>query len=452
MYYKTGQNKINGKILICEDCLDNKIVTCQICGNNFKKNDQDFYIKYDNHFYCDACYNQHIVKCTNCAQLLNTKNKNEYFQHDGDFYCNDCYEEIFYNCEICQKTCDKGEMYFTYDQNRNQVLVCQDCLGELQFSCEQCSTTINRYIDDYEETHNGEYICQKCYENHYVYCDGCNQVFRQDEIGGYDDNGVYCFQCYNQLVGVRQKSNKKLVDPQQEKDVKQYGHNTKIKVKLKKRLNQQQTNEYIGIQLQLQNSNDNAKQTTDFINQVSKNKKLICKSDGSLSDLYGVEIVTQPCTYNYHLRSFGWQNIFNLIKKYHMNNVSNSGLHYHLSKNNFSLQQLKGLDYFVNHCVTYLSLLGGRDYGNTYSYNPATPNKEQWGANKTDRFEAVNFENQNTVQLRFPQSTDNYNIFKKRLRMIHNICKLVKFFTFQDMKLMDQQGLTYIFKQLVKQL
>lgn len=443
------------QMCVCDDCLDGDFQQCYHDEQHYNKanmielENHNSYYDVNDQVYCVYCYNKYVRKCVNCSDCIDTQAETtKYF--DGDWYCQDCYDQEITTCDACGNEIRRDYEYYTYDRSGYQIFVCQDCVSDYQQQCQNCGETINIYNDQCQRTHNGDIICQSCYQNSYFYCEGCNDVYcLQDQFGGSNDYGYYCQECWLQHGG-RQVRHKDQVDPQQENQRVQYDYNTKIKPKLKKRMMQQQTKQFIGVQLQLQNQNDSTQETTLFIEQVSKNRKLICKQDGSLGDSTGVEINTFPCTYNFHLRSFGWQKVFNVINQYNMTDITNCGLHFHISKDNFTVDQQKGLDYFVNNCTSTLGSIGGRDYSNN-TYCTAVPNKTQWGYNK-QRHQAVNFKNSNTIELRFPKSTSQYNIFKKRLRMVHNICKLVKLFSFEDLKTADEQNLSYLFTQIIKEM
>lgn len=440
---------------VCDDCQDEHYGECCHSEQHINRpilldlDNHESHLQLDGDYYCPYCKGKYITTCENCDQYID-KDDNDTHQYDGDYYCEECFNDQFTSCDQCGEIIRRDDSHWTYSRDRYQFCVCQNCADQFILYCYRCNDQIHRFHDDYYTTHDGDDICSDCYENNYFYCEGCNEVYDiNDQLGGTDEYGWYCEQCWRDHVG-RQIRHKNQVDPQEETDRVQYDYGTKIKPKLKKRLTQQETKQYIGVQLQLQNINRDPQETTNFIDQISKNKKLICKVDGSLDALSGVQINTVPCTYNYHLRSFGWQHVFNVINEYNMTNTEGAGLHFHISKNNFTTDQQKAIDYFVNNCVHTLSIIGGRDYANN-GYCKAQPNKTQWGYNK-QRHQAVNFHNTNTIQLRFPKATSNYNIFKKRLRMVHNICKLVKLFSFDDIKTLDQENLTYIFEEIIKQM
>ena len=441
--------------VVCDDCLNSNYRQCCHDEEHYNRpnlidiENQDCLI-IDDDYYCQYCADTYVTKCCNCDQYVDKDSQYTYKSDDGDYYCEDCYNDQFWTCDHCGHQVRRDDTQQTYDGRGNEIFVCQDCLDEFTQKCSNCGQLLHKYKDECFWTYDDQPICTSCYQNYYFYCAGCDYIYHRDDEAGYNDYGSYCRDCWREQGGRQVIKDRSEVDPQEQDEPHQYDYGTKIKPKLKKRLNEQETNEYIGVQLQLNNANDDVEQTTEFINQVSKVRKLICKEDASLNGQCGVEINTFPCTYNYHLKSFGWQRVFNIINEYDMTNTSGCGLHFHISKNYFTADQQKALDYFVNNCTSTLGAIGGRDYTNN-SYCTAVPDKKQWGYNQ-HRHQAVNFNNSNTVELRFPKATSVYNVFKKRLRMVHNIAKLAKFFSFDDLKAVEQKDLTYLFEEMIKQL
>lgn len=416
-----GQNKI-----VCDNCLKN-LPHCYQCGQYLSDLQQ---IGGQN--FCYACAYDY-TQCDNCDCLLKIQ---ESYKYGNETYCEQCFHELFYTCEICGDVVQQDKICQTYDQRGNHIIVCKDCKNHYVAECYGCNCDVNLYHDNYGYYREEYLICDNCMEEDYGYCVACDALCQYDELQLVDGQ-YYCQECKPD----------KVVSPQDGDDNQQiYEYDTKLDIKFKKKLNQAQTEEYIGVQLQIVAQQPNGLRY--FIKQAKKNKKIIFKRDASIGS-GGIQINTQPATYQYHLSVMGWQRIFSLMNQYDVNDTTNCGIHFHISKDNFTTDQLKVLDYFVNNCSYTLGVIGGRDYKNN-GYCKAIPDKDVWGENKIDRYQAVNFKNANTVQLRFPKSTSNYNQFKKLLRMVHNICKFSKMFTFQQIKQLDQTQLKYFWNEILK--
>jgi hypothetical protein len=85
-------------------------------------------------------------------------------------------------CEICGV---HKEELITFDDK----LWCEDCLLEETTLCTDCSERI--YTDDASYTNDDDPICERCYDNNYFQCEGCERHYRNDNYGG----DGYCQSC-----------------------------------------------------------------------------------------------------------------------------------------------------------------------------------------------------------------------------------------------------------------
>lgn len=125
-----------------------------------------------------------------------------------------------------------------------------------------------------------------------VDCDGCGRTIRREEAEEYDDD-YYCSECYNRI------------NDENENGINDYGYKPSP-IFHKTSSDTKAINLYFGIELEIGTggySNTNASQ----INKIAVPETIYIKHDGSISE--GFEIVTHPCTMNYHLHEFHWDNI-----------------------------------------------------------------------------------------------------------------------------------------------
>lgn len=425
---------------ICDQCYEKDVVICLQCNKQILSN---VAYQYNGQYLCRDCYQQYYSKCDNCSRLFL---KEDLTQVDGYDYCQQCLWEEYTMCDECGEYVHYTDSVLTYDEQRHQINVCESCADKFQEHCYFCNDSIDIYSKNYcAYYYQDKACCESCFQDRCGICAGCDQVFLYDQLTLGRDENYYCQDCYQQ-VGVQ---------PQEQDNNKIFSYGTKINSDFKSLDQQQDTNQYLGIQLQIKNSNQSTQQIDQFVlNVSSKNKNLIFKQDASLGP-FGVELVTKPCTYNFHKHQFGWQRIFHYMKKNNMTQTDNCGLHIHISRDNFTKDQLKCLDYFVNNCSKYLSQIGGRDFTNDsksggYYCKQNKKKDSEYGEALSDRYESVNFKNQNTVQLRFFKSTAQFSQFRKRLGLAHNMCKLAKFFSFEDLKTLDETDLKYCFHQVIK--
>lgn len=415
--------------LVCNNCLRKFYTECNQCHKFFEKSQVQ---QIGNNNYCELC-SEYMVECSVCNKDIN---HSDALYYQDEYYCKECYEQQFVKCDNCDTVIKKEDAVETYNEHDKQITLCKDCSEQYITYCDHCEKILHIYKDDIHYDYQQKPICNKCYTAFYTKCDLCENIFPNTLI--HMDNQrklLICEFCDT-------------IDPQADNG-QIYDHDAKIKLKFKKKLNEVETKEYIGVEIEIMAKDPYGLQ--QFIRHAKKNKNLIFKRDGSLDRVRGIEINSQPATYNYHLTGMKWQHIFSLMNEYDVNDTNGCGIHFHISKNNFTTDQLKVLDYFVNNCVSLLGAIGGRDYRDN-KYAPARQkSEEEYGHNVFDRNQAVNFNNENTVQLRFPASTSNYSKFKKLLSMVHNLCKLTKIITFDQIKTMDQNQLKSLFIEAVKQ-
>lgn len=176
------------------------------------------------------------------------------------------------------------------------------------------------------------------------------------------------------------------------------------------------TDEYIGVELEV-DGYDNKR--VEVVSELYKTEKdfVYCKSDGSIS--LGVEIVSHPATYQYHCNTSHWKNIFDILKKNKMDVLDNCGLHFHVDRNAFKREGIATLDCFVYNNRKIIEQHGGRELNHfcVADYK----NRSEWGKSLEDHYRAVELAHNDTVELRFCKSTNDYDVFMDRLKFIKQL-------------------------------
>ena len=128
------------------------------------------------------------------------------------------------------------------------------------------------------------------------------------------------------------------------------------------------------------------------------------KSDSSIP-AYGFEIVTMPCTLNYHLSEFGWGHILAKLRcnGFKSHTASRAcGLHVHVNKDALSANRWILVDWFISKYRDKWTMIARRSeshYAPIKRRDINVPLKYQYGTSY-ERYTAVNFCNQNTVEFR----------------------------------------------------
>lgn len=265
---------------------------------------------------------------------------------------------------------------------------CDDCVKSFAV-CEKCGVHINIiglsmnqfYVD-------GHYVCWDCIKSTKFHkCHRCsNSVF---------DDAEYCLGCAKDKY-INQYSYKP--------NPTFFGEDKVVK------------NLFAGIELEM--NFDDISDFKKFLNKYNDNKFVYLKRDGSIGS-NGVEIVSHPASFHYHIHN-EWKDIFDMFK--HTNTLG-CGLHIHLSKNAFNNKEVEFLDYFINKCTYTITQIGSRGLENYCK----KINARRYGYNRRScHTDACNLTNDHTIELRFCNSTHNYNSFMKKLKNIYALILFVK--------------------------
>jgi hypothetical protein len=157
---------------------------------------------------------------------------------------------------------------------------------------------------------------------------------------------------------------------------------------------------FFGVELEVECRDIN--DTLRVVN-VEKGDRIV-KHDGTIS--HGFEIVSAPCTIRYHQRRFGWYKLCKDLKKIKCTSDNKTcGLHVHMTKNFSKAEELR-FSTFMYHHIDFLRVLSRRDE-NSYAQIPDDIWKRIWEKKEVrgERYEIVNWVNENTVEFRLPKGT-----------------------------------------------
>ena len=314
----------------------------------------------------------------------------------------------------------------------------------MSYTCSVCSKELNFY----NHTYNGKPICHDCFDKKFAVCWFCDKLIPINEsynCGYHSHVCKHCLEVREMIIcefcgkadykwNFRNVKGKKRCSEcyadYLKNDLNIHDHDfkpTPIFLNGKERFKCRSRNPHIGIELEIQGDN-REDFCLDLKKEFSDEKLIYLKEDGSLSEERGVEIVTQPMTYNFIKNSNLFCNLFNKMKMFSMNDTDNCGLHFHIDRNCFCKQSdIATIDYIVNNFTNYFETIGGR-YFNEDWCAVADKDDDEWGYNSEDydRYHAVNLENENTVELRFCKSTNDYDTFMNRVKMVFNVIYFAK--------------------------
>lgn len=259
-------------------------------------------------------------------------------------------ENGYVRCEDCGDIILEGDSYTVYDEYGDIVkAVCEDCIDYYSY-CEETeayyvedamavinpytrheeyiSRASNRYLDayicdhcgeafdaDYTYTSHNAVVCDSCYTNYYCTCEDCGDIILTEDAIEID-GCCYCEDCAEDHRGI----------------IEDYHHDNRQDRLVFHKMPDEETELYLGVELEVE-----AKSYSVNLDRAAEDVKDICeelivKEDGSLDT--GFEMVSQPCTLNYHLSRMPWEKITKSCLDNGMlsDKASNCGLHVHVSR------------------------------------------------------------------------------------------------------------------------
>lgn len=298
---------------------------------------------------CYVSLATYTAECYDCGKTF-VITKDTVQDRCGNYLCEDCQDDYI----ICD---DCGE--FTREDCativNNGDKVCEYCLDNHYSYCEHCNEYV--YNDDVVEVHTGrysEYWCSDCADNDAFRCDDCGKWYSTNDHYSYNVEGDticedcinngnygYCEDCqeyyYDRHINYCEEDECYYCDDcyenHQQKTIHDYGYKPSPYFR-------GTGQEYFGMELEVSGDTDYA---DEFLGIVDDEENLLyLKHDGSVS---GFEIVTQPMT-----REFIYEVFADKLKEglQYLNGIgfrghNQGGIHIHVSKSVISNEQLNKL-------------------------------------------------------------------------------------------------------------
>ena len=396
---------ING-VVYCADCRNIDHMLCEVCDTWVADTDMDEMVGVH---MCDDCHDKRS-QCANCGDIVLIDSAQDV---DGDYMCDACIAEHCFKCANC------GD--YTHNNDGTSVgfddHVCQDCFEDNYTSCDVCGDSIHR--DHTYNTFSGAIICEDCREQHYYVCDDCNDLYHEDTIQHRGDY-CYCGSCADEnghsefIHDYSFRPNPVFHDvgkPAQAVrdvggDVAKFGVEIEI--------------EGVGC-----SPHDIAEAVVDYRGNDANYREtfMYCKSDGSLDE--GVEIVTHPASLEYHKEI--WPDLLDKVRKLggRSHSTDTCGLHVHFDKNYLNTGEQVKLGIFINFYDDFVSKIARRGRSSWAKYKSKDTPHNQMNIN-SDRYEALNWQNSNTVEFRMFRGTLNPKTFIASIEFVGACAEFVK--------------------------
>ena len=368
---------------------------------------------------------KNIVTCADCGVIIN-EGEQHYVTADGKTICESCYEDSYFTCDECGEILNVVTANYVSDTG---AYVCNHCVeNSLNYAvCADCGEVVT--LDSAYELADNRVICRGCYEHgDYARCEECEQIFEIDDLVCDDSSdSYYCRSCYSRnRRRIRNYSYKP--DP-----VFKTIHDKFFDIFPGEELT-------LGAELEVdkgRNPNGLAGQLADTFEDI------YCKHDGSLND--GVEIVTHPCTLDYHIQMLGWDKITKMCQVWGFKSqeAGTCGLHVHVGRQNMGKtdeereETAAKLVLLVDrHWDALVPFSRRRDY--QLSEWAACPSlnhnltregdiiEDALSTESNGRYQAVNLTNGGTVEFRLFNGTLKYTTILASLELVSNITMYAK--------------------------
>ena len=349
-----------------------------------------------------------LVECASCSS--DCKPDDLATTRSGEVLCEDC--RIY--CERCDN--------FDYENGSRYVegcgTYCEVCADNYTFWCERCESTYSDNDSSFEVSDIGVYWCEDCCQNNANWCDSCDMYYRD----GCDDcNGSRLINQYSYKP-----------------DPVFYG---KDKNKL-----------YFGIELEMEIRDGELNDSANYLMEMLGDFVYL-KEDSSINSggYRGFEMVSHPASLEYFASNKNLWSALDYLKQVHTArswDAKSCGLHVHISRDGFRSGA---------HTHRFLSLiyknsdkmmrLGGRKstyakFNDVYKYDEfdrpyfTLADKVAHPSNAmTERYSAVNTQNEHTLELRFFRGTMNPSGVLSAIQLAHATVEYTRDLTLSDVKM-----------------
>ena len=326
--------------------------------------------------------------------------------------------EEFKTCECCNKKINASQIHILADK-----IFCSECYENETFECDCCH---KRFFLKERCTDGDTQICRRCCNDSYNRCTNCNCLVHSRNTL-WDDDYPYCEDCFP--------------DDEYDEDTqfRYISYHDYKPTPIFHKCNGEENIRYYGVELEIDDGgqdDDNAKKILYTANKSYDEDYLYIKSDGSLN--HGMELVSHPCSMNFHRKEFLWNDIIQIAKKLHYtsHNAQTCGLHVHIGRAELGetcekQEEVIGriMFFFESHWNEMVKFSRRTEYqlsrwASRYGYKDKPKEilddiKEKGKV----KYRCVNIVPENTVEIRIFRGTLKFNTFMATLEMVDSICE-----------------------------
>ncbi len=328
-------------------------------------------------------------------------------------------------CESCRSWCNYCEEY-CHNENTHYVEgigdYCESCWENHTHYCERCSCTYSENESMYNIEDRGEYWCENCYEHEGSYCEECDQYYARG-----------CTNC-----GEGGRGSRLINDYSYKPDPKFIGKD--------------KNNLYFGIELEMEIRSGELDNSAKYVAE-NIGEWVYMKQDSSINQggYRGFELVSHPISFS------SWSDfpLFDKTLDYlreHQEarawDAKSCGLHIHVSRAGFKsgAHTHRWLTLIYKNAPEMMKFAGRKSdyakFSDVYKYDEydrpyftladkvASPRQVS-----TERYSAVNTQNEHTLELRFFRGTTKPSGVRSAIQLAHASIEYTRNLTLSDVKL-----------------
>lgn len=411
-----------------------------------------------------------------CAVCGKTVEEHEYEIDMGEIVCRECMTTTV-RCDECMNRHPIANMAVV-NEGEQQYYLCPECVDVASAVCGHCG---QRHIIEYMTkviTGVGEsqMWCRPCKDSNTRYCNHCRNTVASNLITEDFEGNAVCPSCRptfsrceecgrlaptNRMVEVEDddSDDTRLICPRCDRDmsneriIRDYGYKP---APIFKGVEGESTREkpetlYLGVELEIGTGGENHRKAKQVL-KVLENQEAYAKHDGSVNN--GFEIVTHPCTLQYHKEKFQWKALCKkaLSLGYRGHDDQSCGMHVHINR-----KFLGNTEAEVDDVVSKMILIVENNWTDIIKFSRREPNRiNQWAGNyntkrnvseckdkkekcekviceakgQGDRRRAVNITNSKTIEFRLFRSTLKSNTIMANLQFCYLMAYCSKKWTY----------------------
>ena len=289
--------------------------------------------------------------------------------------------------------------------------------------CDCCREEFHKDLMSFDASNRS--VCPYCM-TYFVVCTGCGDFCESEHI--YQDM-PYCYYCYRDLDFLIQGSDDDVY-------YRLYGSSAE--------------GAYYGVEWEIDSSDYGIDIESSAATLAELTPAIFFKEDGSLS-ANGFEVITHPCTLEYHMTKLPWEGLTNTAYNLgYEHEHENCGLHIHADRRTLGTTEIEQeltiaklmlfMDKFWADYIVPFSRRGLNRL-NEWSAKPSTmiePNDtaaeaiEKSKRNEDEKSMAINLEHEDTIEFRIFAGTLDHNEILAALQWVDTIIKHCRYLKLQD--------------------